>query len=92
MKEKPTIIDFVNHYTSLYENDPYLYEKIGKEWQPTTFGQAKELAQRIAGGLMALGVEKTIDQTLFEGFSESEISAFTSYLDRILANQKGEEQ
>lgn len=58
MKEKPTIIDFVNHYTSLYENDPYLYEKIGKEWKPTTFGQAKELAQRIAGGLMALGVEK----------------------------------
>ena len=33
-----------------------------------------------------------IDQALFEGFSESEILAFTSYLDRILANQKGEEQ
>lgn len=56
--EKPTIIDFVNHHVSLYENDPYLYEKVGKEWKPTTFGQTKELAQRIAGGLMALGVEK----------------------------------
>ena len=58
MKEKPTIIDFVNHYVGLYENDPYLYEKVGNEWKPSTFGEIKELAQRIAGGLMALGVEK----------------------------------
>ncbi len=58
MKEKPTIIDFVNHNVELFENDPYLYEKVGNEWKPTTFGEAKELAQRIAGGLMALGVEK----------------------------------
>lgn len=58
MKERPSIIDFINHYVDLYENDPYLYEKVGNEWKATTFGQVKEMAQRIAGGLMALGVEK----------------------------------
>ncbi len=43
-------------------------------------------------------VEKTrmlfshVDDRLFEGFSEEELSAFTGYLERIIANLRGNEQ
>ena len=58
MKERPTIIDFVEHYTRQYANNTFLWEKVGKEWTQTTFEQTRLEAHRIGAGLMALGVKK----------------------------------
>ena len=58
MKEKPTIIDFVEHYTHKYSEHVFLREKIGEVWTETTFRQTREMAHRIGAGLMALGLNK----------------------------------
>lgn len=58
MKEKPTIIDFVEHYTHRFSEHVFLREKIGDEWTTTTFRETREQAHRIGAGLMALGLNK----------------------------------
>ena len=58
MKEKPTIIDFVEHYTHKYSEHVFLREKIGEVWTETTFRQTREMAHRIGAGLMAFGLNK----------------------------------
>lgn len=58
MKERPTIIDFVEKYSHKYADYPYLREKIDGKWTEITQGQTRETAYRIGAGLMALGLEK----------------------------------
>ncbi len=58
MKERPTIIDFVERYTHRFPDNVYLREKVDGVWTETTQAQTRETAYRIGAGLMALGLEK----------------------------------
>ena len=58
MKERLTIIQFVEKYTRQYAGNTFLWEKQGSEWVPTTFEQTRNEAYRVGAGLMALGVQK----------------------------------
>jgi len=55
--ERPTIIDLLNSSVEKYHERPFLWEKIGTEFIPTTYIETKELAQKVAAGLIAEGVE-----------------------------------
>ena len=60
MKERLTIIDFVEKYVAKYSKNPFLWEKDldSGVWEPTTYEETLAKAKRIAAGLMALGVQK----------------------------------
>ena len=58
MREKPTIIDFVEHYTHKFSEHVFLREKIGDVWTETSFKETRETAHRIGAGMMALGLQK----------------------------------
>ena len=64
MPERPTIIDFVEHYTREYASHVFLREKIGNEWTETTFEATRLEAHRIGAGLMVLGLRKGDKVTL----------------------------
>lgn len=64
MPERPTIIDFVEHYTREYSSHVFLREKIAGEWAETTFEQTRQEAYRIGAGLMAMGLQKGDKVTL----------------------------
>ena len=55
---KPTIIDFVEHYTAKYADHVFLREKVNEEWTATTYSQTREQAHLIGAGLIALGLKK----------------------------------
>ena len=55
---KPTIIDFVEHYTAKYADHVFLREKVNEEWTATTYSQTRDQAHLIGAGLMALGLKK----------------------------------
>lgn len=58
MNQRPTIIDFVEHYTHLYADHTFLREKVGEVWTETSFTQTRQEAYRIGAGLMTLGMQK----------------------------------
>ena len=58
MNNRPTIIDFVEHYTHEYAEHVFLREKINDTWTTTTFAQTREQAHIIGAGLMAMGLQK----------------------------------
>ena len=60
MKERLTIIDFVEKYVAKYSKNPFLWEKNldTDQWEKTTYAETLAKAKRIAAGLMALGVQK----------------------------------
>ena len=60
MKERLTIIDFVEKYVARYSKNPFLWEKNldSGVWEPTSYEDTLAKAKRIAAGLMALGVQK----------------------------------
>ena len=60
MKERLTIIDFVEKYVAKYSKNPFLWEKNldSGVWEPTSYEDTLAKAKRIAAGLMALGVQK----------------------------------
>lgn len=58
MVQRPTIIDFVEHYTAQYAGNTFLREKVNGEWTETTFKQTREQAHLVGAGLMALGLRK----------------------------------
>lgn len=58
MTNKPTIIDFVEEYTTKYNDLTFLREKVNGVWTETTFRQTREEAHLLCAGLMALGLEK----------------------------------
>ncbi len=55
---RPTIIDFVETYTSRFANNIYLREKVDGVWKEITQAQTRTEAYRIGAGLMALGLQK----------------------------------
>ena len=60
MAERITIIDFVQKYVEKYSDNPFLWEKNldTNEWEPTTYKETLREAERVAAGLMAIGVQK----------------------------------
>lgn len=58
MKERLTIIDFVEKYTHEYAEHVFLREKINNVWTETTYTQTREQAHLIGAGLMAIGMQK----------------------------------
>jgi long-chain acyl-CoA synthetase len=54
---KPTIIDLLNQSVTKYAQNPFLWEKTDKEFQPTTYTETKQRARTLAAGLIQLGVE-----------------------------------
>ena len=60
MKDRLTIIDFVEKYVAQFSDRPFLWEKNldTDQWEPTTYAETLAKAKRIAAGLMALGVQK----------------------------------
>lgn len=58
MADRLTIIDFVEKYTHEYEYDTFLREKVDGVWTETSFGQTREESRILAGGFMAMGLQK----------------------------------
>lgn len=54
---KPTIIDLLNQSVDKYTHNPFLWEKTGTEFSPTTYLETKQQAHILAAGLINLGVE-----------------------------------
>ncbi|MBP8023588.1 MAG: AMP-binding protein, partial [Paludibacter sp.] len=55
---RTTIIDLLNQSVDKYSENPFLWEKTGNEFVPTTYSETKQQAHILAAGLMKLGVEK----------------------------------
>ncbi len=55
---KKTIIDLFESTVRQYPNNPFLWEKTGKQFEPTTYSQVRERVYEEGAGLMALGVRK----------------------------------
>lgn len=53
-----TIIDLVEKYTQKFASSVYLYEKVGQQWEQTTFEKARDDARAFGAGLMELGLNK----------------------------------
>ena len=58
MTTRPTIIEFVEHYTREYASHTFLREKIDDHWVETSFEATRLEAYRIGAGLLSLGMEK----------------------------------
>ncbi|MDR3266589.1 MAG: AMP-binding protein [Tannerella sp.] len=56
MKKRTTIIDFLNESVDKYADNPFLWEKKDKQFEPVTFAETKQKAHQFAAGLIALGV------------------------------------
>lgn len=58
MTERPTIIEFVDHYTHKFADHTFLREKIDGVWTETSFAKTREEGRIYGAGLMALGLQK----------------------------------
>ena len=58
MTDRPTIIDFVEHYSRKFPDHVYLREKVNGQWKEITQSQTRDEAYRIGAGLMSLGLKK----------------------------------
>jgi long-chain acyl-CoA synthetase len=54
---RPTIIDLLNESVDKYARNPFLWEKTGTEFLPTTYLETKLQSHLLAAGLLSLGVE-----------------------------------
>jgi len=54
---QPTIIDLLNQSVDKYADNPFLWEKGDKGYQPTTYAETKHQAHILAAGLIKLGVK-----------------------------------
>ena len=54
---KRTIIDLFEGTVAKYGSKEFLVEKHGKEWESTTYDEAKREVLRVGAGLVALGIE-----------------------------------
>lgn len=57
-KKRPTIIDFVEQYTTKYGDETFLREKVDGVWKETSFNTTREEAHILAAGFMSMGLEK----------------------------------
>lgn len=55
---RPTIIEFVEHYTARYADQTFLREKVDGVWTETTFAETRREAVLLCAGLMNLGLQK----------------------------------
>ncbi len=55
---KNTLVDLFERAVGKYPNNVFLKEKIGSEWQHTTYAQTRDQVYRFGAGLSALGVKK----------------------------------
>ncbi len=55
---KNTIVDMFERAVATYPSNVFLKEKIGSEWQETTYSQTQSEVYRFGAGLVALGVQK----------------------------------
>lgn len=58
MKERPTIIEFVEHYCAKYSEKTFLREKTGGEWRATSYAETCREGRILAAGFIALGLKK----------------------------------
>ncbi|MCD8193075.1 MAG: AMP-binding protein [Tannerellaceae bacterium] len=55
---KKTLVDFFEDAVRQYPANPFLWEKTGDKFEPTTFTEVKEQVYNLGAGLVALGVKK----------------------------------
>lgn len=55
---KTTIIELLNQSVEKYADNPFLWEKLNDRYEPTTYRETRQLAQKLAAGLLRLGVKK----------------------------------
>ncbi len=55
---KRTLVDLFESSVKQYANNTFLLEKIGKEFQPTTYAEVQKRVYQLGAGLQALGVKK----------------------------------
>ncbi|MBQ4500111.1 MAG: AMP-binding protein [Alistipes sp.] len=55
---KRTIIDLFEESVAKYGAKEFLLEKHNGKFEPTTYNETKAMAQRIGGGLVAMGIER----------------------------------
>jgi long-chain acyl-CoA synthetase len=53
-----TLIQFFEENTERFSGNPYIWEKRDGSFQPTTYGEMKELVHLFAAGLMTIGVTR----------------------------------
>ncbi|MCQ2083519.1 MAG: AMP-binding protein [Bacteroidaceae bacterium] len=58
MNERPTIIEFVEHYCNKFADKTFLREKTGDVWRETSFADTYREGRILAAGFMALGLQK----------------------------------
>ena len=56
--KRPTIIDFVEKYTSIYADKTFLSEKVDGKWTETSFRETRAEGRILAAGFMSLGLQK----------------------------------
>ncbi|MFO7933927.1 MAG: AMP-binding protein [Bacteroidales bacterium] len=54
----PTLIQFFEENAERFSGNTYMWEKQDGTFQPTTYGEIKELVRQFAAGLMTIGVKK----------------------------------
>lgn len=55
---KKTIIDVFENSVQRYPNNTFLMEKVGSEWQNTSYAQVQKMVYQLGAGLQSLGVKK----------------------------------
>ncbi|MFI3303764.1 MAG: AMP-binding protein [Rikenellaceae bacterium] len=55
---KNTLVDLFERAVDNYSNNTFLKEKVGTEWQETTYAQTREEVYRFGAGLVSLGIQK----------------------------------
>ena len=56
--EKKTIIDLFESSAKRFPSNPFLWEKTGKRFEPTTYAEVRDLVYEESAGLISLGVRK----------------------------------
>lgn len=56
--EKKTIIDLFESSAKRFPSNPFLWEKTGKRFEPTTYSEVRDLVYEEGAGLISLGVRK----------------------------------
>jgi len=55
---KKTIIDVFENSVRCYAQNTFLMEKVGTEWQHTSYEQVRQMVYRLGAGLQSIGVKK----------------------------------
>ncbi len=53
-----SLIQFFEENVEKFTNNPYMWEKRNGSFQPTTYGEMRELVYQFAAGMMTIGVKK----------------------------------